>query len=426
MFGENLRVIKIRKRTAPQWMILVFFLMPFMLAFLTEFIGLPAFVRYVMDALVVCLVALLFFRKQVIIPQKLKPMFWLVLIFFAYVLISYLFNYQSIFYFIWGTRNTFRFYFAFLVFVSYVTQEDAEKWLKFLDVLFWVNLVVLIYQFFVLKAHQDLLGGIFGVNASANGYMLVFFVAVIGRALINTFNGDGSYFYCTLKCVASLVVAAMAEMKFYYFAFIIMLVVATIITRPSRTKFIFLVVALISVSAAASLLSVFYSEFADFFSIKNLWNLATKENYSSSNDLNRLSAISTLLKNNIIGGADSFFGMGLGNCDTSDVSIFNSTFYQNFSFLHYQWFTFVMIFLETGFLGLGLFWAFFVLCIVRSLKYLKNGTGNKMFCQLGVLMGVLCLAISLYNASLRIEAGYMAYFVLALPFMVSEETLNIS
>ena len=85
-----------------------------------------------------------------------------------------------------------------------------------------------------------------------------------------------------------------------------------------------------------------------------------------------------------------------------------------------------MIFMETGFLGLGLFWAFFVLCIVHSLKYLKNGTGNKMFCQLGVLMGVLCLAISLYNASLRIEAGYMAYFVLALPFMVSEETLNIS
>ena len=283
-----------------------------------------------------------------------------------------------------------------------------------------------IYQFFVLKAHQDLLGGIFGVNASANGYMLVFFVAVIGRALINTFNGDGSYFYCTLKCVASLVIAAMAEMKFYYFAFIIMLVVATIITRPSRTKFIFLVVALISVSAAAYLLSVFYGEFAHFFSIKNLWNLATKENYSSNKDLNRLSAISTLLKNNIIGGANSVFGMGLGNCDTSDVSIFNSTFYQNFSFLHYQWFTFVMIFLETGFLGLGLFWAFFVLCIVRSLKYLKNGTGNKMFCQLGVLMGVLCLAISLYNASLRIEAGYMAYFVLALPFMVSEETLNIS
>ncbi len=426
MFGENLRVVKIRKRTAPQWMVLAFFIMPFALAFLTEFIGLPSFVRYLMDALVLSLVVLLFFRKQVIIPQKLKPMFWLVVIFFAYVLIGYFFNYQSIFYFVWGTRNTFRFYFAFLVFVSYVTQEDAEKWLQFLDVAFWVNWVVLIYQFFVLHAHQDLLGGIFGVNASANGYMLVFFVMVIGKALIQTFNGDGGYFYCTLKCAASLVIAAMAEMKFYYFVFVIMLIVATVITRPSRSKMVFLFVAFISVSAAAYLLTLFYTEFADFFSLKNLWELATKENYSSNNDLNRLSAISTLLKNNIIGGANSLFGMGLGNCDTSDVSIFNSTFYQNFSFLHYQWFTFVMIFMETGFLGLGLFWAFFVLCIVRSLKYLKNGTGNKMFCQLGVLMGVLCIVISLYNASLRIEAGYMAYFVLALPFMVSGESESIS
>ena len=424
MFYENLRTVKIRKRTVPEWMILVFFLMPFSLAFLTEFIGLPSFIRYVMDALVVCLGVLLLFKKQIIIPKRLKPLFWLVTAFFVYVLIGYFFNYQSIFYFIWGTRNTFRFYLAFLVFVSYVTQQEAEKWFKLLDVVFWINLAVLIYQFVVIRAHQDLLGGIFGVNASANGYMLIFFVMVVGRSLIKCFDGDGSYLYCALKCAASLLIAAMAEMKFYYIAFVLMVIIAAVITPRSTQKIGFLVLAFISVAAAAALLSFFYDEFADFFSIENLWKAATKENYSSNNDLNRLSAISTLLRNNITGGAQSVFGMGLGNCDTSDVAIFNSAFYQTFSFLHYQWFTFVMIFLETGFLGLALYWAFFVVCAVYSFKYFKKGTGNKLFCQLGILMSILCIITSLYNASLRIEAGYMAYFVLALPFMVNENKEN--
>ena len=34
-------------------------------------------------------------------------------------------------------------------------------------------------------------------------------------------------------------------------------------------------------------------------------------------------------------------------------------------------------------------------------------------------LAICCILIAIYNSSLRMEAGYMAYFVLALPFVES-------
>ena len=35
------------------------------------------------------------------------------------------------------------------------------------------------------------------------------------------------------------------------------------------------------------------------------------------------------------------------------------------------------------------------------------------------IFAICCILIAIYNSSLRMEAGYMAYFVLALPFVES-------
>ena len=415
--NNRLGIIYVRKRTPQEWLVLGFLVMPFALAFLTELLRLPSFIRYLMDLLVVGLSMMLFVKRYFIISSKARPMLTLALVFFLYILVAYLFNYQSLFYFVWGTRNTFRFYLAFLVYVAYVTEEDATQWLRFLDVLFWMNLVVSIYQFAILRVHQDLLGGIFGVNATANGYTLVFFCIVIGKSLFQAFEGKEYFLYCALKCLGSLVVAAMAELKFYYVALILILAITTCLTRISRKKIALLMIAIAGVIIGASLLTFWFSEFEGFLSLEKLWELATKENYSSNKDLNRLSAIYTLMNNYVTDVGQQLFGLGLGNCDMSDVAIFNSTFYQNYSYLHYTWFSSAMIFLETGFIGLAIYLLFFVLCIVYSFKQLKRHTGNKLFCQISILMAFMCIAITFYSASLRFEAGYMAYFALALPFI---------
>ena len=254
----------------------------------------------------------------------------------------------------------------------------------------------------------------------ANGYTLVFFCIVIGKSLLQAFEGQERYVTCFLKCITSLVVAAMAEMKFYYVAFILLLMMAAGLTRFSRGKVLLIVGAIVGIILGSSLLTFWFDGFKGFLSWEMLWKLATKDNYSSADDLNRLSAIFTLMNKYITNVPQQIFGMGLGNCDMSDIPIFNSAFYQQYSYLHYTWFSSAMLFLETGFVGLAIYLGFFVLCVVYSVKQVRRKTGNKMLCQLAIIMGIMCVGITFYGASLRTEAGYMAYFVLALPFLESE------
>ena len=201
--NARLGVVKIKKRTPQEWMILAFFFLPFMLAFLTELIGVPSFVRYFLDVVLIFLAFLALVKRSIVFPSKAKPFVVFIILFFVYAVAGYLLHFESPFYFLWGTRNTFRFYLAFVVFVNYVTQDEAENWLRYLDVLFWINFFVSIIQFFTMNIHQDKLGGIFGTTSASNGYTLLFMCIVIGRALLMAFDDKESYIYCALKCIAS-------------------------------------------------------------------------------------------------------------------------------------------------------------------------------------------------------------------------------
>lgn len=417
VLSEKRGVLYIKKRSLQEWMVLIFFFMPFMLAFLTELLGLPSFIRHLMDVILVALCAMIVIKRYFVIQSKAKPMILLVLAFFAYTLIVYLFNFQSIFYFIWGARNTFRFYVAFFIIALFLSEDEAYNCLKILDVLFWVNFVAVVFQFMFLDVRQDTLGGIFGIASHSNGYTLIFLSIVISKSLINAFDGQESIVYCVTKCGASLLVAVMAEMKFYFFLFVILLIITAAITRFTKKKLALVIVSIIVVWVGAILLTCIFEEFDDFWSLEKLWESATKANYSTSNDVNRLSAIYVLSKGYVKNVTQQLFGMGLGNCDVSDISIFNSVFYQNHSYLHYNWFASAMMFLETGIVGLIIYVAFFALCFMGALKQIKHKTGNRLFCKLAIVMSMVSVILLVYNEALKIEAGYMIYFILALPFL---------
>ncbi len=422
-YNKDLGKIYIRKRTTQEWLVFLLFWLPFMFAFSTEILGLPDFLRFVQDGIIIFLCFVLALKGQFSLHTKAKPLLIFIAIFFTYALITYLINYQSPFYFIWGVRNNFRFYLSFLIFIMYVTPDDAFSWLKILDTLYWVNFFVSLIQFFFLDVRQDYLGGIFGSVGRTNAYTLIFFCIVISKSLLSAFNGTEKTFYCILKCIASLVIAAMAEMKLYYFIFIFIFIVSSLFTKFSIKKVVLLIVGVAGVLLSSVLLTMLFG-FEDFLSFDNLWEYATKANYSSANDLNRFSAIATLSKEFMHNPISTLFGLGLGNCDLSDLAIFNTPFYQNYGYLHYTWFTAPMVFIEMGTVGLILYFFFFIFCLIYSIVQLKKGRGYQLFNQLAIVLAPICIIISFYNSSLRIESAYMLYFMLSLPFLVHEEDIS--
>lgn len=414
----------IKKRPLPQWLAYFIFVMPFLLAFLQNIVGLDSFVKYTIDVAWILTFAILYLRRQVVQDRKFAPFLIFIGVFFAYTLIVYLFNFQSVFYYLWGFRNNFRFYIAFIIFVMMFTEEDTQFCLKFMDVLFWINAVVSLIQFFILGYQQDYLGGIFGVDRGCNSYSIVFFCIVIAKSVLMFMSRQENFFLCFAKCVTALIISAMAELKFFFVIFMIVMLLATVLTSFTWRKFLLIFVSALIVVFAGSLLTDIFGE-NNQLTFQRLWELATTESYATAEDLSRFTAIPTISNTILTDTPSQLFGMGLGNCDTSAFAICNTPFYQTHSDLHYTWFSSAFLFLETGYIGLALYILFFVMCIVFAFKMSKREGVNKLYCQMAMIMSVVCIILTFYNSSLRVEVAYMVYFVLALPFISAKSDTDI-
>lgn len=410
--------IRIKNRTFVQWLIILVALWSVLMRPVSSLPGVLGYLKYAPDGILFLLLLLSLRQKTLMFRREILANVLIVLGFFVYCLVVYLLRYQSIAYFLWGFRNNFRLYIAFFVFIAYLDVRDVSMWFKVMDVLFWVNAVVSVFQFVVLGIRGDYLGGIFGIQGATNGYTLGFMSIVIGKTLLESFDGSKSFWMGMLKCVASIGVAAMAELKIYFFMFPLLMIAVSILTRFSLRKLIFLILGFLVITFGAMLLVNWFG-FQGFLSLKELWLSATKDSYASQGDINRLSAIPALSQEIMKSPIQRIFGLGLGNCDTSAFAVCNTPFYQNYGYLHYTWFTAAMIFLETGYLGLVIYSSFFVVCFLQACKRYKTGVGNLLYNRLAIMMSLLCVVLMVYNASLRTEPGYMIYFVLATPFICS-------
>ncbi len=419
MLEKSNRLLYIKKRSAQEIFVFAIFFFPFIMAFLLEFLKLPSFVKYIADAMYVGGVLLAVSGRSAYIRKKHAPFVLFTVALLIFTFIVYLFNFQSPLYYLWGVRNTFRFYAAFVLFAVAFDCDDVSGCLKFMDIVFWLNAVLSFFQFFVLGYRQDYLGGVFGVDRGCNSYTIIFFAVVLTKSLLDFMNKQEKTWVCFLKCVISLLIAAMAELKFFFILFVIILLLCTAMTKFSFRKAFVLAAGALLLMFSGSLLSMIFGE-SRALTLENIFNLITASNYATAKDLGRFTAIPTIARDFLTSPLKFLFGLGLGNCDTSSFEFFNSEFYRSHSYLNYNWFSSAMLFLETGIIGLTSYLAFFVMCFVFARRQIKKGA-NELFCRIGMVMSAVCFILVFYNSSLRTEVAYLAFFSLALPFVSSVE-----
>lgn len=415
----NSMVLRIRKLSFPQNMMMIIFIMPFLLNALQGLFSLPSIIKYTIDVAWITALFMLVVAKRQFVHKRLLPYVIFFCVWFLYVLVIYLFHYQSVFYFLWGFRNNARYFIAFILFAYYFDKEIVSWCLKFMDVMFWINVAVTMYQFFFMGLNQDYLGGIFGVDRGCNGYSVVFFTIMVIRSLLNYMNGKESVLKCFLWCGAALVIAAMAELKFYFVLFIFVLFVSAFVTKFSWRKVLLAILAAFLITVAGSVFTSVFGE-SQQLSIARILELFTAESYASSEDLGRFTALPIISKQILPKWSQKVFGLGLGNCDTSSFSICNTPFFQSYQGLHYHWISSAFLFLETGYIGLTMHLAFYIMCFITAYKKMKRGNRDDLFCQIGMVMSLVCIVLVFYNSSLRTEAGYFAIFALSLPLIPND------
>lgn len=401
-------------------MMLFIFFFPAAQAFLTELLPIPDAIKFLCDGFLVLLLLKLFSQRFTKIDNYSMPFVVIVGLFFFITLVGYLFNYQSVFYYLWGLRNNIRMFVAFFAFAYLADWEDAKGWIKALDVLFVINFTVVILQYFSGYG-QDYIGGIFGTSKGCNGSLLIFLCIVFAKTILSFMRGEEKMSKCIFVSVASLLVSTLSELKMFFILFILILFMASFMTAHSIKKTLFFAFGAVLVVLFGTLLTVLYKDFTDFLSFDSLIKALTDTGYATDEDIGRFTALPVISQRFLPGFFRKLFGLGLGNCDSSSLSMFNTPFFESHQTVHYSYFSYAFLFLETGFVGLALYASFFVASFFVSRKLKKLEMADEFACQMSIILSVISLILLVYNSSLRMEIGFMLFFVLALPIISANE-----
>lgn len=281
---------------------------------------------------------------------------------------------------------------------------------------------MVIIQYFLLGKQGDYLGGIFGVQQGCNAYLNIFQVIIVTKCILYCLNKRERFHSCAFKCAMALVIAAFAELKFFFFEFVLIVMIAILITNFSWRKLLIILGSIVAVYGAGIVLVRLFPNFADSMSIHGLLKIATSDKgYTSVGDMNRLTVIPMsnrlFLKNDI----QRLFGFGLGNCDyATGYSFLTTPFYRRNSWTHYMWLSTASIYLEMGIVGLFFFFGFFVMVFFKVHKNQKKAQTDIVYYQMTKIMAIMGGVIAIYNSSMKTEAAYMLYFMLTLPFLKSK------
>ena len=384
--------------------------------FLWSVIGLPWGIVYIFD-LLVCVEFAWGLRNLQCTLRRAKAMHFLawLIIYGFFLILTQLFNFVSPLAAIMAFRRTFRFYLFFFACVVLLTEKNINSIMNMLCAIQIVNFLLTIYQYAVLKLDQDNLGGIFGIEKGANAYSNVYLCLLCTYMLIRYLTKKTKILPMVLTIGSALVIAVLAELKIFFIEILVIVLMGILLSNPSARTVKTIVFIAIGLVVAIAL---FGSLFPEHLAILLSWVLLTQYTTESiaGYRINRMNAFSEInkifFKDNPL---RNLFGYGFGNCEEG------TAFYAQYSHYKYSWFTHQVSFLDTGFVGILFIASFFVLVYIFSAKSKKVNPENSAYYTLGQIMSVLCMIWIVYDASLRSEVAFMAFFALAIPLAIRNE-----
>ena len=336
------------------------------------------------------------------------------LIFFVSTLTA-IFNLVPLQLYIWAFRNTFRFFVFFAACVTVLDTEDIDGIFDILYKFQYLNIVLCLLEYFVWGYKQDCLGGIFGIERRCNGAQNIYFCILLTWALSKYLAKKLNIIHLLVVMLSVLIISALAELKIFYIEFVLIVIMVVFLSRPSFKLGIIIAVGFVGFNFSLDLLKEVFphqynvlvntNTFLDYFNSSGTggYNISRMSAFKEIND--------RFFNNSVI---RNLFGYGFGACEYSSFSLFTSQFYKQYSALNYRIFAHVMIFLETGYVGLILFILFFIDAARYAILRIKELGIYRYHAIIAIVFSMMCIINLWYNNALKIEYSYMAYFVLAI------------
>lgn len=386
--------------------------------------GLNQNLAYVCDILT----ALLFFHILFHLPDlsyKLQPLalpFFILLLLLTVNIVSAIYNHVPFLHFLWGMRYDYRFIIFLIGCVFFIDEKFMDTLWKATLILLTLQVIICSLEFWIFTfEQQDTIGGTFGLKGGT-GYLVSFFTYTILLAYNRYRLGLAKLSTVLYIILLSTYVAIINEGKALPLFLLPILLIAFFQDRFSirkvRNLFILLIVAYF-VFYAFNKFSPWWEQ--DFFTLDALSKYAFTDDYNGA-DVTRFNG--PLIFKEYFDNIQNLIGAGLGNATPTTRDFLTGDFYQTYSATNYSWFAISYIYVESGWIGLILYIAFFISFLTSAFKI--RFYAHKSFVGFGVAMVLICLLTTCYNNSLFTEhIGYMSYLFLAIPFaMASPDYIN--
>lgn len=329
---------------------------------------------------------------------------------------------------VWAFRNNF-FYILFgLLCVVYFDKNDVDEIFGTIVKFQVLNFLCGLLEFFVFHYRDDYLGGMFGTAQGCNGLLNTYLVVICTYTISKYVLKQSTIIELLWILFSSLVMAALAELKFFYIELFLIVLFVLLMSKQSNKKIMIGIGTLIALFFGMQILSVVSPDSMQLFMDReNMLEYLTRSDFGNDDvRIARFTAIAQINKT-FFGDNVAFrlFGFGFGACEDSETfSFFNSAFANNYSYLGYRNLSVSMLYLETGIIGLALFIYLFIRIIYIG-NVVKNAQLSRYSNHYVIFVQVLCLMSIVgiwYNSAIRRPIAYLTFFCLSVLFILLKDS----
>lgn len=393
----------------------------------------PSFANYYTDFLTLLIVLAIFPIIKESKKKVHKVMILPIICILALLItgtISCIINRSSIMLYLWSFRNIYRFYAFFIGCAYLLKKEDIGNIFKILLMFLLGNVISSTYQYFIQGLTDDYVGGLFGTIVGGNGSMNVLLCQITIFSVVMYLNKNKSIILPIIVILLSLYISTISELKMYYIEIAFIVLLAVLLSKISKRTIMTIMLCVLGAVISIPILYELYPNFEDFFNIETVLEYSGGSGYATGEEddksLNRFTAIQTIKESILEKKSEQLIGIGMGNGETSQFSMFNSEFYKTYGEeSRYNWFSHSFMFIEGGYVGLILYFVFFICIFIQANKVKFNDKLSESYLTIAKVTAIICLLYGCYDAALRIESsGYIIYIFLAIPFILANENVN--
>lgn len=387
----------------------------------TYMFGLPKILLYSVDALNVGLAFYcLYFCKFKIKKKHNRSMKIVAFLLAVSITIGYFLNQQSVLLFLWGARNNYRgvlFMFICMTLMKSCQKKDA---LQFFDKMFWIHILFVLYQFFVMGCSGDYIGGVFGVTQGGNSGNNLMLCIISTIALWKYLHKEYNILNLLIRVGVCFAVAAVAELKFFFVEIFIIIAILLLLNGGLSRKIKALLAMFCGLVIGLYLLYAIFPQWVGYFTLDHFIKLLDGGRKLNGASIDRFSSLPEIYRIFYSGkGAKFLFGYGLGTADYSlSYSFLTSHIYTKYYYTGYSQLSYAFLFIELGAIGFVLYSLLIAVPVIKGIKNKDRDEYN----SITVVIGILCLLLLFYDVTMKIEPQYFAFFVLSMPFWNKDST----